>query len=137
MLLPLGVFFCAALYQGLCVFWVHYAERRSHLPLFVVGCVEATAQLTGIESSFNHSLCFVAYVLGYGVGPVAANLIKRRLRIGESPELERLHEFARILRLAEIAIDGFDEVATLSPRDQETKDLIHRLCRSLPARVVA
>jgi hypothetical protein len=128
-------YLAGAAYECGCVFWVHYAERYRKVPASMwSGFNAAIVTIVGVESFLSSDCLKLAYVLGFMTGTWCAILIKRRM--AEQGEAEDLRELARILRLAQITIDGFDDVATLSPRDRQTRELIQRLCLSLPAETV-
>lgn len=75
----LVTFFSAAAVEGLSLLWVHYAERNNRLAVFLIGSAVGIFALLGLGNALYSLPCAVAFVLGYGVGPVVAIEIKKRL----------------------------------------------------------
>ena len=78
MLLVLASFVSGAVANGICVWWVHYAESDKALAIMVVGWLEGAAIVFGVREGVFDFKCGLAYVFGYGIGPALAVIAKKR-----------------------------------------------------------
>ena len=65
--------------EALAVLWVHFAERNKKPQLFWVSVLQGTANVCGIGGAISGWPCAVAYVLGYGCGPLVGIYVKHRI----------------------------------------------------------
>ena len=77
MLLILLSFFGGLAMEALAVLWVHFAERNNKPWLFAVAVLQGTATVCGIGGAIQGWPSAVAYVLGYGCGPLLGIYIKK------------------------------------------------------------
>ena len=74
-----SVFIAGVSVEALAVLWVHYSERNQKLPLFIVSTCLGAAQVLGIGGAINNWQCALAFILGYGFGPLLGLWIKARM----------------------------------------------------------
>ena len=90
MLMTLGAPFLGGLIvEALAVLWVHYAERDKKHPLFGVSLLLGAANVLGIGTAIQHWQSALAFILGYGLGPLAGLHIKKQRKASGS---SRAHE---------------------------------------------
>lgn len=66
--------------EALFVLWVHYAERNSHLRLFIIGLLLGTANVLGL-GALQTSLNAAAFILGYAVGSIVGLEVKKFIEV--------------------------------------------------------
>ena len=72
--------------ETLAVLWVHFAERNNKPWLFVIALLQGIANVCGIGGAINGWACALAYVLGYGCGPLVGIYIKSRIGQQSTPK---------------------------------------------------
>ncbi len=75
-----AVFMSGALYECVCVFWVHYSERNEAAKTSLFSMLAAFFTVFGIEESVKDNLAALMFILGYGAGTFVAVKAKDRLR---------------------------------------------------------
>lgn len=68
--------------EALAVLWVHYSERNAQLPLFLTSLGLGTANVLGLGSAIIHWQAALAFILGYGLGPLLGIRIKKWIQSG-------------------------------------------------------
>jgi hypothetical protein len=72
-----------AVYESLCVYWVHHSERNQAWGIGWTTAVASLCTVTGVEGMINSPWGGAGYVLGCTTGAVAAVILKARLHIHE------------------------------------------------------
>jgi hypothetical protein len=79
MFLPMLSFVGGLSTEALAVLWVHFAERNDRYKLFAIAVLQGTANVCGIGGAISGWPCAVAYVVGYGCGPLLGIYVKGRM----------------------------------------------------------
>ena len=70
-------FFCGAIYECACVFWVHYSEKNKAEFAALWSCVAALVTVIGLGEALHRPTFIAAYVAGFGTGTWIAVKIKK------------------------------------------------------------
>jgi len=70
------VFIFGAVFEGACVFWMHFLNENKPIKAALFSMLIATSQLVGIVASVKTLIVAPFFVLGYGAGTYGAAIIK-------------------------------------------------------------
>lgn len=75
------VFISGFIYEGACVFWVHYSERGQAVITALISMLVALCQVVGIGGSIHDIRTAPFFILGFGIGTWASIVIKDKFLV--------------------------------------------------------